>query len=415
MVFFKRRGSEAPTDNSPRIFRIDEARGAMAESAKATKEKPVEVNPYPFWACRFWHGMSTGTWLKLLARNHFHVGITKLPLASTISGATLFNSVLRPLQGVFYDRYVERTQIKDAPLFVLGHWRSGTTLLHELLVLDGRYTFPTTYECVAPNHFLISDRYVTKLKFLIPSKRPMDDMDFGWDRPQEDEFALCNMGLPSPYLNMAFPNEPPKHLEYLTMEGLSKEELDRWKAALEWFLKRVTLRDPKRIILKSPPHTGRIKTLLEVFPDARFVHIVRNPYAVFGSTVRLWKTLYKFQALQDAKFRGLEEYVYSCFERMYTAFDRDRHLVDPSRMFAIRYEDLVANPIDQVRNLYDHLKLGEFDLALPKLQAYFQDRQDYRTGKYQIEESVREQIDRRWGPFMRRFGYCQNVSAQAAG
>lgn len=415
MVFFKRRGSEAPTDNSPRIFRIDEARGAMAESAKATKEKPVEVNPYPFYAARFWHGMPTGSWLKLLARNRFHVGITKLGLASTISGATIFNSLLRPFQGLFYDRYIERTQIKDAPLFVLGHWRSGTTLLHELLVLDGRYTFPTTYQCVAPNHFLISDRYITKLKFLIPSKRPMDDMDFGWDRPQEDEFALCNMGLPSPYLNMAFPNEPPKHLEYLTMEGLSKEELDRWKAGLEWFLKRVTLRNPKRIILKSPPHTGRIKTLLEVFPDARFVHIVRNPYAVFGSTVRLWKTLYKFQALQDPKFRGLEEYVYSCFERMYTAFDRDRHLVDPSRMFEIRYEDLVANPIDQVRNLYDHLKLGEYDLALPKLQAYFQDRQDYRTGKYQIEESVREEIDRRWGPFMRRFGYCQSVSAQAAG
>jgi hypothetical protein len=387
----------------------------MAKSAKGTKEKPVEVNPYPFYAARFWHGMPSGSWLKLLKRNGFRVGITKLGLAATISGASVFNSLFRPCQGVFYDRYIERMQIKDAPLFVLGHWRSGTTLLHELLVLDQRYVFPTSYECLAPNHFLISKAYITKLKFLIPKKRPMDDMDFGWDRPQEDEFALCNMGLPSPYLNMAFPNEPPKHLEYLTMEGLSQEELNRWKAGLEWFLKRVTFRDPKRIILKSPPHTGRIKTLLEVFPDARFVHIVRNPYSVFGSTVRLWKTLYKFQALQDANCRGLEEFVYSCFERMYAAFDRDRHLIDPARLVEIRYEDLVANPIEQMRSLYEHLKLGEFEQALPKLQAYFQDRQDYRTGKYQIEESVRHEIDRRWGPYMRRFGYCESVSSQAAG
>jgi len=387
----------------------------MATNGKAGKEKPVEVNPYPFYAARFWHGMTVSSWLRLLARNKFHVSFTKIPLASTISFATLFNSVLKPLEALFYNRYISRTQIKDSPIFVLGHWRSGTTLLHELLVLDGRYTFPTSYQCVAPNHFLISDKYVTKMKFLIPKKRPMDDMEFGWDRPQEEEFALCNMGLPSPYLTMAFPNEPPQHQNYLTMDGLSPGELERWKSALEWFLKRVTLRSQKRVILKSPPHTGRIRTLLEAFPDARFVHIVRNPYAVFGSTVRLWKTLYKFQSLQEARFEGLDEYVYSCFETMYGAFDRDRHLIDPSRLVEIRYEDLVADPIEQMRSLYDHLKLGEFEMALPRLQEYFKDRQDYRPGKYQIEDAVREQIDRRWGPYMRRFGYCQSLSAQAAG
>lgn len=394
--------------HSQSTFRV---RGAMEGSKAKTKEKPVEVNPYHFWAARFWHGMRMGPWLRLLSKNHFRVGLTRVPLASTISCATVVNSMLRPLQELFYSRYIERTQIKDAPIFILGHWRSGTTLLHELLVLDERYTFPTTYECLAPNHFLISAWFFTKLKFLLPSKRPMDNMITGWDKPQEDEFALCNMGLPSPYLTMAFPNEPPQYPEYFTLEGLPKEDVDRWKDAMEWFLKRVTFRSPKRIILKSPPHTGRIKTLLERFPDARFVHIVRDPYALYGSTVKLWKTLYKFQALQEPKHEGLEEYVFSCFEKMYSRFDRDRELVDPSRFYEVRYEDLVRDPLSQMRSLYEHLELGEFETALPKLQAYFKDREDYRTGTYQIPRELQNEIDRRWGPYMRRFGYCQPAAA----
>jgi hypothetical protein len=306
-------------------------------------------------------------------------------------------------------------QIKDAPIFIVGHWRSGTTLLHELLVLDERYTFPTTYECLAPNHFLISARVLTRLKFLVPGKRPMDNMQFGWNLPQEDEFALCNMGLPSPYLTMAFPNMPPQHMEYLTLDGVDPEAVERWKAGLQWFLKRVTFRDPKRIILKSPPHTGRIKTLLELFPDARFVHIVRDPYTLFASTVRLWKTLYKFEALQEPNHRGLEEYVLACFEKMYAAFERDRTLVAPERFFEIRYEDLVRQPGEQMQALYEHLALGEFETARPKLEAYFRDRKDYRPGSHpQLSDDQRDQIDRRWGNYMSQYGYGRQAAANAA-
>jgi omega-hydroxy-beta-dihydromenaquinone-9 sulfotransferase len=379
-----------------------------------SKQPPIEVNPYPLWVARFWHGMLLSAWLRLVKRNGARISITRVPLAFTISCAAVINSLLRPVQEWFFGPYIERTQIKDAPIFIIGHWRSGTTLLHELMVLDERYTFPTTYECLAPNHFLASARVFTKLKFLLPAKRPMDDMATGWDRPQEDEFALVNMGLPSPYLTMAFPNEPPQCPGSLTLEGLSSEQLSAWKAGLEWFLKRVTLRSPKRIILKSPPHTARIKVLLELFPNARFVHIVRDPYALYGSTVKLWKTLYKFQALQEPRYEGLEEYVFACFEQMYEKFQRERDLIDPSRFFEVRYEDLVHNPIGQIRALYEHFQLGEFETALPKLEAYFKDRRDHRIGSYQIPDDLREQIDRRWGPYMRRYGYCQPVQPSGA-
>jgi hypothetical protein len=211
---------------------------------------------------------------------------------------------LKWVEIAWYGRRIARTPIQQPPLFILGHWRTGTTLLHELLILDPRHTFPTTYECLEPNHFLLTERLFTRwLTFLMPSRRPMDNMAAGWDRPQEDEFALCMMGQPSPYLTVAFPNQPPAFPEYLDLTGVPPRALASWKRAFYGFLQRLTFKDPRRLVLKSPPHTARIEVLLELFPEARFVHIVRDPVVVFPSTVNLWKSLRDFPSLISAAGR----------------------------------------------------------------------------------------------------------------
>ena len=379
---------------------------AIGESKKSASKK-VETNPYRPWAARFWHGMRFGTWIALLARNRFKVHPLRWGLAATVSTASIVNSLASPIQTAIYGRRIRRTQITEAPIFIIGHWRSGTTLLHELMVLDERFTYPTTLECFIPNDFMVISWLVRWMKFLLPAQRPMDNMITGWDRPQEDEFALLNMGVLTPYLKMAFPNEPRNYLEYLDLSDLPPEELDGWKEAMLWFLQSITRRTPKRIVLKSPPHTARIKVLLEMFPDARFVHIVRDPYVLFPSNVKLWKTLYKFQALQEPKYKGLEEYVFTCFEHMYRAFEEQRQLLDPARIYEVRYEDLVRDKVGQMRSMYEHLELGNFAAVLPKLEEYLTSVQDYKTNRYEIDPELREVIDRRWGPFMRRYGYCQ--------
>jgi len=380
--------------------------GLLAFLRRDRPEK-IEVNPYHLWAARFWHGMTAGVWFPLLARNRFRVHPKCWGLAFTISFASIINSLLRPLEQVIYGRRIARTEIKDAPIFIIGHWRSGTTLLHELLVLDDRHSFPTTYECFAPHHFLVSAWFITRMRFLLPSQRPMDNMAAGWERPQEDEFALVNLGLPSPYLTMTFPNEPPRCPEYFSLEEVSPDARARWKAGLLSFLRHVTFRNPKRMVLKSPPHTARIKAILEIFPDARFVHIVRDPHVIFPSTVKLWKTLYKFQALQNPRYEHLEEYVFDCFERMYDAFENQRHLVDADRLIEIRYEDLVADKVGQMRSLYERLSLGEFEKVLPKLEEYLAGVKEYKTNRYQIDPELAARIDQRWGPHMQKYGYCQ--------
>src|SRR5262249_10887562 len=154
-------------------------------------------------------------WIRLLGRNRFAVHPDYLYIAAIVTVVSSLHTALRLLQEAWYGDLVSRTPIRHAPVFILGHWRTGTTLLHEFLILDERHTFPNTYECLDPNHFLLTERFFTRwLGFLMPSRRPMDNMAAGWNRPQEDEFALCMLGQPSPYLTIAFPNRPPQFPEY---------------------------------------------------------------------------------------------------------------------------------------------------------------------------------------------------------
>ncbi|MHB1034426.1 MAG: sulfotransferase family protein [Pirellulales bacterium] len=374
-------------------------RADKSKKSPAYKDRP--------WIPRFWDGMNFSAWLRILSRARFIVHWQCIGMAFMITLFSAANSLLGYLQTLIYGRRVARTEIKQPPIFILGHWRSGTTYLHELLILDERHTYPTTLECFAPHHFLLSEWFISRwLRFLAPARRPMDNVAVGWDRPQEDEFALCNMGLPSPYLTMAFPNGGFQDQDYLDFHGVAPEARARWKQKLLWFLKQVTFRKPKRIVLKSPPHTARIKLLLELFPDARFVHIVRDPYAIFPSTVNLWKSLYREQGLQSPRFEGLEDHVFETFNRMYASFDQERDLLGPGQFCEVRYEELVRDPVGQMRAIYDALELGEFDKALPAIEAYAANVADYQTNRFKLAPETRAEISRRWGEFIEKYGYA---------
>jgi hypothetical protein len=355
-----------------------------------------------------WLGMDFFAWLRLLRRNRFAVGLSFVPIAFLITMTSVFNTLLRIVQTALYGRRVSRTAITEQPVFIIGHWRSGTTLLHELLCVDERHTYPTTFACFAPNHFLISEEFASRrLCFLLPPRRPMDNVTLGWERPQEDEWALCMLGQPSSNETIAFPNRPPSFLRHFDLEGLSPESLQGWKRSYIRFLKQLTFKNPKRLILKSPQHTCRIKVLLELFPEASFVHIVRDPYVVFPSTVHLWNSLYSTQGLQHPTYNGLQDYVFDTFVHMDDKLEEARHLLDPSRFCEIRYEELVRDPVKQMRALYENLDLGDFEKVLPALEQYLEGVKEYQTNRYELSPKLRDQITRRWGPFIRRYGYSE--------
>src|SRR6185503_9923340 len=165
-----------------------------------------------------------------------------------------------------------------SPLFVLGHWRSGTTHLHYLLGLDDRFAFPGLYQVHFPHTFLTTEQRLSGLVgFLLPRHRPYDNVRLDLQVPDEDEFAMCVLGFMTSYLAGVFPRRMEYYEQFLTLQNTPASAVDQWKSSLRLFLQKLTLKSGKPLIVKSPTHTGRIKLLLEMFPDARFVHIHRDP------------------------------------------------------------------------------------------------------------------------------------------
>lgn len=365
-----------------------------------------KFHAYPWWSPRFWHGMPLGVWLPLVAEHKARASLSRWGLMATITTAAAFNSVCEPLAEARFRRQLRERPLPPDPLFILGHWRSGTTLLHEMLMLDERFFCPSTYQCFAPGHFLLTEGLVTSaLSWIMPSKRPMDDVSAGWHRPQEDEFALVNMGAPSPYRRMAFPMTSTDRPEALDIEQLPAAERARWEEAFTRFMRMLAVRDDRRPVLKSPPHTARMGVLAGMFSDARFLHVVRDPFVVFPSTLRLWRSLHHVQALQVDSGEALERYVFAAFDEMYAAFERDRVRLGPERLHEIRYEDLVADPVGRMEEAYARLALGDFARVRPRFEEMAQSMKRYKTNTYDHDPRIVAEIASRWRPFIDRYGY----------
>lgn len=353
-----------------------------------------------------WHAMSFFAWLRTVSEHRFRIQPARIPLAGLITLTTLGQSLLGLTERALFGRAVARTVIDPPPVFILGHWRSGTTLLHELLGADPRHTCPTNYQCFCPQHFLLSSCFLKPvLRAITPAQRPQDNMDFDLDLPQEDECALNVLGASATYRGMAFACEPCLRMEEFDVELQEPGLRRRWEAALGRFLQKVYYARPGRLIIKSPPHTFRVPTLLRLFPEARFVYLRRNPYRVFLSTMNLWRSVAQLYSLQAREFRGLENYVLDVFEQMDATFERTRGLIPPGRLHELSFEQVVRDPVETVRALYAQLELGDFSGAAPAVEAYLHSRASYRRNAYTMSPDTIRIINQRWGPIISRWGY----------
>ena len=369
-------------------------------TTRPARPKPKE------WSPRFWEGSDFFAWLKLLAANRFAVAPPYWYIAGIVSGVSLANTVAGWFQRGLYGRRIRATAVTNPPLFVIGHWRTGTTLLHELFIRDPQFAFPDVHTCFCPSHFLISERVIKRYgAWLMPDKRPMDNMPFGWDRPQEDEFALALLGQPSTYADVAFPNRRPAHPGALDLSGLTPEQVKVWQRTIYRYVQALTVRDPRRQVLKSPPHTARVPTLLDVFPDAKFVHVVRDPRVVFPSTVNLWLSMARKHGFQTPKADGLEDKVVREFATIYARLEEARPLLRPGHFHELRYEELVRDPVGEMEKAYTALQLDGFAEARPRLEQYARDNAGYETNKYTLTPAQRERVEREWGDVIRRYGY----------
>ena len=351
-------------------------------------------------------GITTGDWLSLLHNNRYAVDRPYLLRAALVTLGSLGNSVLRRCENAVYGARVRKTEVRS-PLFILGHWRSGTTHLHNLLAVDQRFAYPNLYEIIFPHTFLCSEAIGARLLApLVPKRRLGDNMAQHIGMAAEDEFALCTTTLRSPYLSWSFPRRAEHYDRYLTMSGVPDSEIAEWKQGLKLFLQKLTWKHRRPLVLKSPTHTGRIRLLLELFPDARFIHVHRNPYVVFVSTRHRRNVVAEYFRLQRSLAADDEMFIRRYLD-MYDHFFAERALIPAGRYHEVAFEDLERDPVGQLREIYAKLDLPDFGEVETAVRQYVASLSGYRKNEYpELPATLRARIGSAWRRSFEEWGYA---------
>jgi omega-hydroxy-beta-dihydromenaquinone-9 sulfotransferase len=397
--------NDSPLPPAESHARAEEASG----SASAPPARPLSLRQR--FRIRFGPGMLLGMtladWIGLLHDNHFGVERHYWLRAASISLNSLSNSALRQIEDAAFLPRLQDVR-PEAPLFILGHARSGTTHLHNLLAMDQRFAYPNVYQVYYPHTFLSTEAIFARLlASFLPKKRPQDNVALTLNMPAEDEVATCIATCQSPYMRYVFPHRGDYYDRYYTFRTVAEHEKSRWKNALLLFLKKLTWKYERPLLLKSPPHTARIRLLLEMFPNARFVHIHRNPYRVFQSTKHLDPMAFRSFALQPPE-RDVDQRILQVYKHMYDVYFADRTRIPRGQFHEICFDDLEADPIGQLRETYQALGLPSFEDFRPRLEQYVSSLGDYRKNEFpDVSPRLRARIYRAWHRCFEEWGYRQ--------
>jgi len=352
-------------------------------------------------------GITFQNFLRLMSENRFSVDKQYRNRGYELLYMALRNSYFKISEDRKYKNEIQKTSIQP-PIFILGHWRSGTTLLHSLLSLDEQYAFPTLFQVSKPFTFLIREPIIAQMFSQMSSqKRPMDNLEVSYDSPGEDEFALSSGSLRSPMISWSFPRREKFYERFLSFKEATEREKGDWTSFLRFFLKKLSYRYPgRKIILKSPTHTARISLLLELFPDAKFVHIHRNPYTVFRSTLKLYNDSVSHSYLQNPAISSLDEGIIRRYKIMYDSFFNEYPKIPCENYYDLAFENLENDLVGEVRKIYEALNLPGFNQAEPKLIRYAESSKNYQKNRYsELEENIRKRIYINWRRNFEIWGY----------
>jgi omega-hydroxy-beta-dihydromenaquinone-9 sulfotransferase len=296
----------------------------------------------------------------------------------------------------------------EPPIFVIGHWRSGTTHLHNLISQDRSLGYLTMYQAMVPGCSLVGERWLKPLLArLVPRKRPMDNMVWPIDAPQEEEIPLAKITPYSLYVRFLFPRKAP-HLfrKYVLLQDAPPRIVSEIKRKYYWLLQVATIHaGGRRLVLKNPVNTARVRLLLELFPDAKFIHVYRSPYDVFASTGHMHARMLPITTLQSLPRGSRSEAILALYEDMMRRYFEDRALIPAGNLVEVRFEDVERDPMGQVRRMYETLGLPGYAAMEPALQAYVASQRTYKKNALEISAADRASIEQRWGFAMAELAY----------
>ncbi|MEM9011275.1 MAG: sulfotransferase [Pseudomonadota bacterium] len=326
--------------------------------------------------------------------------------AAAIWGAALGRWPATTLERLWLSRRLPRLEEMPPPIFILGHWRSGTTHLYNVMVQGGFGYVPPLATGLPWDLFGIGALARPFLDRMLPEGRFIDNIPVTPTSPQEDEIALANMTPLSFYHGIYFPRRFRHHLARgLFFEDCTEAEVAGWRETFTYLMRKLALHQGAPLLIKNPVYTARVAMLREIFPGAKFIHIHRNPFDVFVSMRNFYRKLFPVMALQPWEEVDIDAAVLETYAEMMRRYREETAELAAPDFIEIAYADLDAAPMAALEQIYATLELPGFAEAAPRFEAYLSGVKSFKKNAFRRDAEVVEKVQRAWAPFIEHWGY----------
>ncbi|MEM8953668.1 MAG: sulfotransferase [Verrucomicrobiota bacterium] len=321
---------------------------------------------------------------------------------SVAIGVNLARFPFYKYQSLKYDRKVLSANIEQGPIFIVGHWRSGTTHLHNIMSEDPQFGWVSFIQTVMPWDMILEEKMPLARRMIdkeLPEKRGTDNVALSIDSPQEEEWAIGNLNELSFFNCYYFPRNYEYHFRRgVLLENTSAKERKGQEKAYERLVKTLHyVHKGKPLLFKNPSATARLPMLKKLFPNARFVNIVRNPYAVYASSLARYPRLmsaFSWQKFTDINF---EDHTFLAYETLMKKYLADRDQIPSEDLIETSYEKLVENPLQEINRIYSAFDLPLSETSQEKIQAYLDTLKAYKKNVHQLTQRQVDRIQSKWG------------------
>ena len=366
----------------------------------------------------FLSGITLPKLLSLLHRHRRLISLWRLHRIVFLLTIATFQSLIAIAEDLFYKKSIDAIMLSDQPavVFIIGHPRTGTTHLHNLLAQDSeRFGYLSTLAAGFPSTFLTIERLSMTwiLAGLVDRTRPMDNMKLSFELPQEDEIYMCaRTGGLSAYMYLVFMTEFATFESYFDLRGLPQHEVAAYRDEFIRMVKKIQyhqkIKDGGRtLILKSPTHTAKIPFLLDIFPHARFIYIHRNPYDVFRSSMHMANTYYGYCYLNEPSTDDIRGFVIRQYQLLFDRYMRSRDaLLSEGRLIEVAFADLDTSPADVVEGIYAHFGWEGAEEVRERVQGYMGSLGAFKKNSFAaIDREDIAIVNSAWRDSFRIFGY----------
>ena len=302
------------------------------------------------------------------------------------------------MQSLIWGRALTRLELPDDPVIVIGHWRSGTTYLHQLLAADPGAATARNALTVAPQAALVlKPLIIAVLNRLMTATRPIDAVTWSALDPQEDEIGLARLTMDSHMAGVAFPQDYLRHFHRCTLSTTRE-----FQQQLLHFTRITWAHDgegKRHLLIKNPAHSARVILLLNLFPKARFVLMKRDPADAVRSLTLVKQKLADLIGLQPApdQQRQVEETAMA-HRLLLEAFESARPMIPAGQLVEVDYADLVRSPLATVERIYRDLSIEGWDQACDAVRARVDRAQTYSACPVQLEPQAERHLQELMAP-----------------